>query len=465
MRDATPFEQTDMSHLSEPPIRATIGEADAAIVRDGLDPGSFFDHSPIPTFVVNADHVVTHMNRAYANALGVRPQEVIGTRSLGRSLYGHDRPILADLVLDPSLADQMEALYGCPIRPSLAAPGALEAEAFFAQLGVDGRWLFLTAVALHDSQGHTVGVIQTVIDVTDRKRVEEALVQAQQALNQRLAVAHDQLVHNEKLASIGQLAAGVAHEINNPIGYVFSNFGTLEKYLKRLFEMLSAYEAAETTLVDGGIRKNLQTLRQRLDIEFLNEDIPALMRESREGLARVRKIVQDLKDFSHVDTTREWQFADLVQCIESTLNVVNNEVKYKADVVREYVQVPDFECHASEINQVIMNLLINAAQAIGPDRGTITIRNGTDSAFVWFEVADTGSGIDKAGLPRIFDPFYTTKPVGKGTGLGLSISYGIVQKHHGQILVRTVVGEGTTFRVELPIVQPDPGAAQTTHGP
>lgn len=422
--------------------------------HDALDPAQFFDHSPIPTFAVNADHVVTHVNRAYATMTGVRPQDVIGTRLLGKIVYGHDRPILADLVLDPSLADQMQALYGCPIRASLSTPGALEAEAFLPELGEGGRWLFLTAVALHDSQGQTVGVIQTVLDITDRKRVEQALVQAQQALNQRLAMAHDQLVQSEKLASIGQLAAGVAHEINNPIGYVFSNYGTLEKYLQRLFEMLSAYELAEKTRTDSGTLNHLQTLRQRLEIEYLMEDIPALMRESREGLTRVRKIVQDLKDFSHVDSTREWQFADLVHCINSTLNVVNNELKYKADVVRELVQVPDIECRASEINQVIMNLLINAAQAIGADRGTITIRNGTDGALVWFEVADTGSGIDKTSLARIFDPFYTTKPVGKGTGLGLSISYGIVQKHHGQIQVRSAVGQGTSFRVELPIVQP-----------
>ena len=454
-----------MNDLSVAPMQADVIAADTATARDGLDPGNFFDSSPIPTFVINADHVVTHVNRAYAKAMGVRPQDVIGTRSLGRKLYGHNRPILADLVLDPSLADQMQALYGCPIRPSVAAPDALQAEAFFAQLGEDGRWLFLTTVALRDSQGHTVGVIQTVVDITDRKRAEQALVQAQQALNQRLAVAYDQLVQSEKLASIGQLAAGVAHEINNPIGYVFSNFSTLEKYLKRLFEMLAAYEMVERTQFDDNTRNDLQALRQRLEVEFLKEDIPALMRESREGIARVRKIVQDLKDFSHVDASAAWQFSDLVHCISSTLNVVNNEIKYKADVVREFVQVPDVECNASEINQVIMNLLINAAQAIGPERGTITIRNGTDGALVWFEVADTGSGIEKTSLARIFDPFYTTKPVGQGTGLGLSISYGIVRKHHGQILVHTTVGQGTTFRVELPIVQPVPDAAEMTCGP
>jgi two-component system NtrC family sensor kinase len=215
-------------------------------------------------------------------------------------------------------------------------------------------------------------------------------------------------------------------------------------------------------VADASTRAQLKALRERIELEFLKEDIPSLMRESREGIVRVRKIVQDLKDFSHVDATQEWQFAALVQCIDSTVNVVNNEIKYKADVVREYVDIPDVECHASEINQVIMNLLVNAAQAIGPERGTITIRNGADDKHVWFEIADTGSGIEKASLARIFDPFYTTKPVGKGTGLGLSISYGIVQKHHGQIHVQSEVGKGTRFRVELPIVQPVEADAAAT---
>jgi signal transduction histidine kinase len=277
---------------------------------------------------------------------------------------------------------------------------------------------------------------------------------AVQERTQALASAQEHLVQSEKLASIGQLAAGVAHEINNPIGYIFSNFGTLEKYLTDLFGMLALYQQAEPALGDAQLRQQVQQHKAEVDLEFLLEDIPVLMRESREGIVRVRKIVQDLKDFSHVDATQEWQFADLNQGIESTLNIVNNEVKYKADVVRELAPLPEVQCMASQINQVVMNLVVNAAHAIGAQRGTIVVRTAQRGQDVVLEVQDNGSGIPKDVLPRIFDPFFTTKPVGKGTGLGLSLSYGIVQKHHGRIEVDSELGRGTTFRIFLPLKQP-----------
>jgi len=263
----------------------------------------------------------------------------------------------------------------------------------------------------------------------------------------------EQLVQSEKLASIGQLAAGVAHEINNPIGYIFSNFGTLEDYLGKLFAMLAAYEAAEGHVGAVEVAARLRRLRDEVELDFLKEDIPVLMRESRQGIVRVRQIVQDLKDFSRVDSTQEFQRADLHHGIDSTLNVVANEVKYKADVVKEYGELPDVECLPSQINQVVMNLVVNAAQAMGDARGRILIRTGVaaDRENVWVEVADTGSGMSPDTLKRIFEPFFTTKPVGKGTGLGLSLSYGIVQKHNGRIDVDSVPGQGTTFRVTLPV--------------
>ena len=260
-----------------------------------------------------------------------------------------------------------------------------------------------------------------------------------------------QLVQSEKLASIGQLAAGVAHEINNPIGYIFSNFGTLETYLGQLFDMLAAYEKAEHSVSAPDVAADLRQLREAVELEFLKEDIPVLMRESKQGIARVRQIVQDLKDFSRVDSTQEWEWANLHHGIDSTLNMVASEVKYKADVIKEYGELPEVECLPSQINQVVMNLVVNAAHAMGEQRGCITIRTGTDTGSAWIEIADNSSGIAPEVLPRIFDPFFTTKPVGKGTGLGLSLSHGIVQKHNGRIDVRSTVGEGTTFRIVLPL--------------
>lgn len=270
-------------------------------------------------------------------------------------------------------------------------------------------------------------------------------------VNSKLSDAQSKLIQSEKLASIGQLAAGVAHEINNPIGFIFSNFGTLEQYLEDLFQMLDAYEQAEASVSDGAALARIRSLKADLDIDYLKEDIPNLMSESRDGIQRVRKIVQDLKDFSRVDARQEWESVDLHAGIDSTLNIVNNEIKYKADVVKHYGALPEVQCLPSELNQVFMNLLVNAAHAITAERGTITISTGVEGPNVWVEVADTGAGIAQENLQRIFDPFFTTKPVGKGTGLGLSLSYGIVQKHTGRMEVHSELGVGTRFRVTLPI--------------
>jgi signal transduction histidine kinase len=285
----------------------------------------------------------------------------------------------------------------------------------------------------------------------ERKLVEEALRREkseQQTLIQRLEEAHNQLLQSEKMASIGQLAAGVAHEINNPIGYVNSNLGSLQKYVEALLRLIAAYEKYEADLSQEHA-ESLQTLKNEIDLAYLREDINELMTESLGGLQRVKRIVQDLKDFSHVSDS-EIQWANVESGLESTLNVVWNELKYKAEVIRDYAPaLPRVACLPAQINQVVMNLLVNAAHAI-VQRGTITVRTGFDDAQVWIEVSDTGQGMPPAVQKRIFDPFYTTKPAGKGTGLGLSISYDIVAKHGGRIEVSSAPGAGSTFRVCLP---------------
>ncbi|OGV71513.1 MAG: hypothetical protein A3B82_05520 [Methylophilales bacterium RIFCSPHIGHO2_02_FULL_57_10] len=324
------------------------------------------------------------------------------------------------------------------------------------------------------------------VDITQHKLTEENMIKGRAELEdayRKLQDVQGQLLQSEKMASIGQLAAGVAHEINNPIGYVHSNIGSLQKYLNDLFAVVTAYEQAESLLgqhpeVLAGIR----SVKQKVDLEFLKEDVAALMNESREGITRVKKIVQDLKDFSHVDSDEEWQEADLHHGIDSTLSIVWNEIKYKAEVIKEYGAIPDIECLPAQLNQVFMNLLVNAAHAI-EDRGVITVRSGVQGDGVWVEIADTGKGIAPEHLNRIFEPFFTTKPVGKGTGLGLSVSYSIIQKHHGSISVDRPVGKGTglglsvsysiiqkhhgsisvdselgkgtTFRIELPVRRPE----------
>ena len=286
--------------------------------------------------------------------------------------------------------------------------------------------------------------------------LEQLVEQRTQALQMEIDERkhlESQLVQSEKLASLGQLAAGVAHEINNPVGFISSNLSTLDGYFNQLQQMLDAYQRAEVLVTPPEQSEQLKAMRVGLELDFLKEDIPVLIKESREGIGRVVQIVKDLKNFSRVDNEQTWQFANLQQGIDSTLNIVASELKYKADVVKHYGALPEIECLASQLNQVVMNLVINAAQAMGPERGTITISTGVDSENVWLEVADNGYGIAPQTLQKIFDPFFTTKPVGEGTGLGLSLSYGIVKKHRGDISVSSELGKGTTFRVVLPIRQ------------
>jgi len=268
-----------------------------------------------------------------------------------------------------------------------------------------------------------------------------------------LDVAQEQLIQSEKMASIGQLAAGVAHEINNPVGFIGSNVNSLKKYTDDLIYVLDKYEAAVDYLKgDEKLWSDVEDAKNKVDIDFVKDDIGKLIKESSDGVKRVKDIVQDLKDFSHVDEA-EWQWADLHEGLDSTLNIVNNEIKYKAEVRKIYGDLPNVECLASQLNQVFMNLLVNAAHSI-EEHGVITIETGrTESDWIWISISDTGKGIPVSLQKKIFDPFFTTKPIGQGTGLGLSLSYGIVDKHGGHIDLESQEGKGTKFSIWLPVSQ------------
>ena len=312
-------------------------------------------------------------------------------------------------------------------------------------------WAKATLSLVRDVQGRPKYTVGVMVDISEHKRAEEALRLSNAELhrsNEQLQAAQSQLLQSEKMASIGQLAAGVAHEINNPIGYVNSNLGALENYLRDLLDLLAAYEAVEFEL-PAATRAKLGDLRQKIDLEYLRTDTASLVSESQEGIMRVTKIVKDLKDFSHAAGDEEWKLADLHQGLESTLNIVHNDLKYKCEIVKEYGELPEIECLPSELNQVFMNLLVNAGHSI-EQRGTITIRTGTANGAVRVEIEDTGSGIPAEHIGKIFDPFFTTKALGKGTGLGLSLSYGIVRKHGGHIEVASELGRGSKFTVRLP---------------
>ncbi len=260
-------------------------------------------------------------------------------------------------------------------------------------------------------------------------------------LQAQLAILKEQLLHSEKLASLGQLAAGVAHEINNPIGYVSSNMAVLAEYsgnLIKLVQLLGQHCAEDA----------YSTLLAQCDFDYVCADLPKLVNESEQGLKRVIEIIRDLKDFSHIEEA-EFIEADLQQGFQSTLNLVTNELKYKAEVIKEFTALPKLYCIPSQLNQVLLNLLLNAAQAI-EHSGTIHLATGFDDNWVWFSVRDSGKGMDAAQLARIFEPFYTTKPKDQGTGLGLPLSRGIIDKHQGVIDVQSTPGVGSCFTVKLP---------------
>jgi two-component system NtrC family sensor kinase len=298
-------------------------------------------------------------------------------------------------------------------------------------------------------------------DITERKRLEDTVRRETSELKKtredlvkaytELQTTHAHLLQQEKMASIGQLAAGVAHEINNPMGFISSNLGTLSKYLDKRAEYMAAMEQLVDQINDKAALAELNEKRKVLKIDFIAEDIKDLIKESLEGAERVKKIVQDLKSFSRVDQA-EYKHADVNECMESTINIVWNELKYKATVQKEYGEIPLTKCFPQQLNQVFMNLLVNASHAI-EKQGTITAKTLREGDSIFISVSDTGRGIEPGIITRIFDPFFTTKKVGEGTGLGLSITYDIIKKHGGEITVRSEVGKGSTFTVRIPIVE------------
>ena len=369
--------------------------------------------------------------------------EVSIANGLVRELFGVDGPGSSDL------GRQLEALL-----PPFALSQARDSGSWVGSLPVGERVITLHLHHHSDEAGEAFLALFQHIDGPED--YERELQQRHAELRQaylRLNGTQEKLLQSEKMASIGQLAAGVAHEINNPIGYVHSNLGSLQEYLRSLFTVIEAYERALRAPDPKALIPEIDDIRDRLDIDFISRDLPQLMAESREGIERVTRIVRDLKDFSYSGRDESWKLVDLHAGLESTINIIWNELKYKVTLERHYGELPMIECLPSELNQVYMNLLLNAGHAIA-DRGNIVVSTGVGGDEVWVEFKDDGAGISPELRQRIFDPFFTTKPVGSGTGLGLSISYGIINKHHGRIDLDSTVGEGSCFRIVLPIRQP-----------
>ncbi len=285
----------------------------------------------------------------------------------------------------------------------------------------------------------------------ERTLREWKLIQEKKEMERQLKESQARIIQQEKMASIGQLAAGVAHEINNPIGYISSNINTLLKYVDKLAQFIESQAQAIETCADDATRASIEELRRQIKLDYVIKDLRALIAESLEGAERVSKIVQDLKSFSRSEANEAVR-CDLNECIRSTINVVRNEIKYVAELDLHLGDIPPLLCRPQQISQVVMNLLVNAAHSISAN-GVISVATSVAADAVEISVSDTGCGIPPENLEKIFDPFFTTKEPGKGTGLGLAISCDIVRKHGGELLVRSEVGQGTTFTVRLPVKQ------------
>lgn len=326
-------------------------------------------------------------------------------------------------------------------------------------LDVEKRFLFETVLAAKNGRRipveinmqrfdmHGQDVVMCVArDVSERKMLE------------------DQLIQSQKLECIGQLAAGIAHEVKSPISFIDTNLSTLDEYRKDLTGLLGEYRRLEclsqSEIPSGStdlfsIIEKVGALKEGMGLDFVLGDFEKIIAESKDGTERIKGIVTGLKEFSHVEE-KETRYADINKGLESTLRIVWNEIKYKASVVRDYGDIPQVLCHPQEINQVFTNLLMNAAHAIdgfGEIGMATRLLNGYERV-VEVRISDTGKGIASEELTRIFEPFYTTKPVGEGTGLGLSIVQRIIRKHGGGISVESTPGKGTTFFVRLPVEGP-----------
>lgn len=361
--------------------------------------------------------------------------------------------------------DDLERYYRHVQQTNAGQPELAQFEHRVVRRDGEVRHIVNRARFVWDPAERLARVYGTNQDITERKKAEEMLQQLLSELELKnreleaayadLKTSHRQILQQEKMASIGVLAAGVAHEINNPMGFIISNLNSLQKYTQRLHRYVSIQSDAIEALSQHGngaaesILAHTAESRLSLKIDYILDDSQSLVKESLEGADRVKRIVQDLKSFSRVDGT-EIAPTDINKVLESTINIVWNELKHKATLKKEYGDVPPVPGNHGQFSQVFMNIFVNAVQAI-QDHGEIAVRTWEDGSRIHVAISDTGCGIPEDQMSRLFEPFYTTKEIGQGTGLGLSIAYDIVKKHHGEIEARSTVGQGTTFTVTFPL--------------
>jgi signal transduction histidine kinase len=358
-----------------------------------------------------------------------------GTHNHVAELYSQASAVERDFsILPAGNGFLLKVQHGCQTLGVVWISGIALPEHLESYLNLAMATIGVCGLALHNARSFR--------EIADKNRELEHA-------HSQLKSTHMQLLQQEKMASIGQLAAGVAHEINNPMGFITSNLGSLQKYVSRVIEYLTVADRIVAAAADPA-KSEAAGLRSRLKIDYVINDTQQLIEESLDGATRVKNIVNDLKNLSRADQSDPVK-ADLNSCLQSALNIACNEIKYNATIEKQFGELPETVCHPQQLSQVFINLLTNAAQAM-EGHGIISIRTWSDAADIFISVADTGLGIPEEIRSRIFDPFFTTKEVGKGTGLGLSISYDILQKHGGDISVESTPGQGSTFLVRVPVV-------------
>lgn len=345
--------------------------------------------------------------------------------------------------------NSLNAFWGCPLRIGDECFGYLSLGS-----GQENAWSEEDKATLELFLGEVAIILDNVMLTRSLNNSHKELEDTVRQLRSMQA----QLVHSGGMASLGRLVAGVAHELNNPINFVYGNIGFLEEHIQNMKMILSAYGQAD--LLSAQELERVDEMKKEIRFEEILEDVDRILKSCRHGAERTKEIVSNLRTFSRLDEA-EVKEVDIHEGIESSLNLLTNRYKKGIAVHKDYGDLPLVYCYSGQLNQVFMNLLANAGQAI-PDTGDVWIATRQVDDKVQIVVRDNGVGISKEDLPKIFDPFFTTKDVGGGTGLGLSITYGIIQRHGGTIEVDSELGKGTTFTVTIPVRVKEPEEAEST---
>jgi two-component system NtrC family sensor kinase len=421
--------------LQNDELRRTQGELELAHARYL----ALYDFAPVGYFSVDERGCLTSINLA------------------GAAMLGGERAGLLGRPFSRFVAAQDLARWERQWKQSRLPGGARRCE---LQLQPEGRKPFpveLICGASEEGATEPGGTKWALLDITERYAAEaerEQRLAELLRLNAQLKQAQVHLLQADKLSAIGQLAAGMAHEVNNPLTYVKSNICMTEERADEVLDALQASWRAEEACGTACLpSQELRRVREAFDLDSARRDLKEMVGESLGGLDRVAKLVHDLRDFAHPDTGK-LETVELKSILERALRLIEVSQTGKANFVRAFgAEAQRLRCRPSQLDQVFMNLLLNAAQAGGPSV-TVTLRTGGIGAEAWAEIEDDGPGIPAESLPRLFEPFFTTKPIGEGTGLGLSVAHGIVRSHGGRIEVKSRVGSGTTFRVVLPVDGP-----------